>query len=45
MSHADCLGRSPINVCRVQKPQNWAQVAQAADEETQTLFQKLADGN
>lgn len=44
MSHADYFSRNPINVCTVQKPQTWAQIAQASDEETRTLIQKLTDG-
>lgn len=44
MSHADYLSRNAVNVVRVQKPQSWALVAQAADEETQLLMQKLTDG-
>lgn len=45
MSHADYLSRNPVNVVRVEKPQSWAQIAQAADEETQTLMQKLNEGH
>lgn len=45
MSHADYLSRNPVNVRSVQKPQNWAQIAQTSDEETQTLIQKLTDGH
>lgn len=44
MSHADYLSRNPVNVCSVQKPQNWAQAAQAADAETLDLLEKLTDG-
>lgn len=44
MSHADYLSRNPVNVCEVRKQQNWARIAQAADEETQQLIQKLTDG-
>ncbi|KAL0810648.1 hypothetical protein ABMA28_010755 [Loxostege sticticalis] len=44
MSHADYLSRNPVNVCTVQKPLNWAQIAQASDEETRTLIQQLSDG-
>lgn len=45
MSHVDYLSRNPVNVVDlVQKPQNWAQVAQAGDEETLTLLEKLNNG-
>lgn len=44
MSHADYLSRNPVNVCEARRRQNWAQIAQAADEETQQLLQKLNDG-
>lgn len=44
LSHADYLSRNPVNVCTVQKPLNWARIAQASDEETRSLIQKLADG-
>lgn len=44
MSHADYLSRNPVNVCTVKKPLNWAQIAQASDEETRALIQKLNDG-
>lgn len=44
MLHVDYLSRNPVNVCCVQKPKNWAQIAQAADEETQNLIQKLNEG-
>lgn len=43
MSHADYLSRNPVNVCEARKQQNWAQIAQGADEETQQLIQKLTD--
>lgn len=43
MSHADYLSRNPVSMC-VKKPLNWAQIAQAADEETNDLLQKLSDG-
>lgn len=44
MAHADYLSRNPVNVCEARKQQNWAQMAQAADEETQRLVQNLTDG-
>ncbi|CAG9137669.1 unnamed protein product [Plutella xylostella] len=44
LAHADYLSRNPVSMCTVGKPHNWAQIAQAADEETQTLLQKLTDG-
>lgn len=44
MAHADYLSRNPVNLCRISKPCNWAQIAQAADEKTQGLIQQLADG-
>lgn len=44
LSHADYLSRNPVNICEIRKPLNWAQIAQAADEETQTLLQKHKDG-
>lgn len=45
MSHADYLSRNPVaKVHQISRPRNWAQVAQAADNETQDLVQKLNDG-
>ncbi|CAG9133807.1 unnamed protein product [Plutella xylostella] len=45
MSHADYLSRNPsTQVHHITKPRNWAQIAQSADSETQTLLQKLRDG-
>lgn len=44
LSHADYLSRNAVNVCQIQRPHNWAQIAQAADEETLSLLQKLNDG-
>jgi hypothetical protein len=44
LPHADYLSRYPVNVCEIQRPLNWAQIAQAADEETQSLMQKLQNG-
>lgn len=45
MSHVDYLSRNPVNIIDiVQKPKNWAQVAQAGDEETLTLLEKLNNG-
>lgn len=44
LSHADYLSRNPVNVCTVQKPLNWARIAQASNEETRSLIQKLVDG-
>lgn len=47
MSHADYLSRNPpvAQVNHIQKPRNWAQIAQAADNETQQLMQKLSEGH
>jgi hypothetical protein len=46
MSHADYLSRNPIvHANHINKPRNWAQIAQSADNETQDLIQKLQDGN
>lgn len=45
MSHVDYLSRNPINAINViERPQNWAQVAQAGDEESLTLLEKLNNG-
>lgn len=44
LSHADYLSRNPVNVVKIQKPRSWAQIAQAADEETQNLIEQLNDG-
>lgn len=44
MSHADYLSRNPVNICEITRPQNWAQLAQAADDETQMLIEKLNNG-
>ncbi|KAL4706642.1 hypothetical protein ACJJTC_005027 [Scirpophaga incertulas] len=44
LSHADYLSRNPVNTVTVQKPQNWARIAQASDEETRSLMQRLSDG-
>lgn len=44
LQHADYLSRNPVSVCEIKKPQTWAQIAQAADEETQAIIQKLDDG-
>ncbi|CAH2094977.1 unnamed protein product [Euphydryas editha] len=44
LSHADYLSRNPVNVVTIQKPLNWAQIAQASDEETRSLIQRLSDG-
>lgn len=43
--HADYLSRNPsAQVHQIARPRNWAQIAQSADNETQTLLQKLRDG-
>ncbi|CAH2099704.1 unnamed protein product [Euphydryas editha] len=46
MTHADYLSRNPpaVYVKHIKKPLNWAQVAQAADDETRELLQKLSEG-
>lgn len=46
MPHVDYLSRNPpLHVLNITRPRNWAQIAQAADEETQTLLQRLRDGD
>lgn len=46
ISHADYLSRNPPReVLHITQPRNWAQIAQAADSETQNLLQKLRDGS
>lgn len=45
MPHVDYLSRNAIQVNHIVKPRNWAQIAQAADCETQDLLQQLQDGN
>jgi hypothetical protein len=47
MPHADYLSRNPpvTEVNHITRPQNWAQVAQSADTETQELLQKLQEGS
>lgn len=45
MPHADYLSRNPISsVNQISRPRNWAQIAQAADNETQELMEKLSGG-
>lgn len=44
MQHADFLSRNPVNVLHIRRPNNWAQIAQTADFETQELMEKLRDG-
>lgn len=44
MQHADFFSRQPANVCQIQNPRNWAKIAQTADLETQSLMQKLREG-
>lgn len=46
MTHADYLSRNPpaVRVNHIEKPLNWAQLAQAADDETRELLQKLSEG-
>lgn len=46
MGHADYLSRNPptAQVHHIQRPLNWAQMAQSADDETQGLIQKLNEG-
>lgn len=34
LSHADYFSRNAVNVYEIRKPLNWAQIAQAADDET-----------
>lgn len=46
MQHADYLSRNPpYQVNQISRPRNWAQIAQAADNETQDLLQRLQEGN
>ncbi|CAG9123135.1 unnamed protein product [Plutella xylostella] len=47
MTHADYLSRNPpaVQVHSIEKPRNWAQMAQAGDEEVQDLVQKLNEGS
>lgn len=46
MGHADYLSRNPptLQVNNIERPFNWAQIAQSADSETLDLIQKLRDG-
>lgn len=45
MSHADYLSRNPVReVLNVTQHRNWAQIAQAADNETRDLLEKLREG-
>lgn len=44
LSHADYLSRNPCLVNNIERPRNWAQAAQAGDEETQTMIQSLEQG-
>lgn len=45
MSHADYLSRNPTaEVNSLTRPRNWAQMAQAADQETQQLVEQLQAG-
>lgn len=44
MPHADYLSRNPCLVNQIEKPRNWAQIAQAGDEETQTMMRSLDQG-
>ncbi|KAL0830207.1 hypothetical protein ABMA28_003662 [Loxostege sticticalis] len=45
MPHADYLSRNPVvSVNQISRPRNWAQIAQAADNEVKELVQKLQDG-
>lgn len=44
--HADYLSRNPVHLINnIEKPRNWAQIAQAGDEKTQTLIRSLEGGN
>ncbi|CAH2208553.1 jg1094, partial [Pararge aegeria aegeria] len=46
MPHVDYLSRNPpLLVNQVIRPRNWAQIAQAADGETQNLLEKLQQGS
>lgn len=44
MQHADFLSRNPVVVAHIRRPNNWAQIAQTADSETQELMEELRDG-
>ncbi|CAF4831682.1 unnamed protein product [Pieris macdunnoughi] len=47
MGHADYLSRNPpaLQVNNIERPLNWAQMAQSADSETADLIRKLGEGN
>lgn len=47
MPHADYLSRNPpvTRVNHIDRPRNWAQIAQSSDSETQGLIQKLNEGD
>lgn len=44
LSYVDYLSRNPVNIVEIRRPQNWAQIAQAADDDTSTLIDKLNNG-
>lgn len=45
LPHADYLSRNPCNaVNNINRPRNWAQIAQAGDEETRNMIQALEHG-
>lgn len=41
MSHADYLSRNPVEVLNIEKPKNWAQIAQSADDDTRAMIDKV----
>lgn len=45
LPHADYLSRNPVRlVNNIERPRNWAQIAQLGDEETQQLIRSLDEG-
>lgn len=42
LPHVDYLSRNPVN--NITRPRNWAQIAQAGDEETKNMIQALERG-
>lgn len=45
LPHADYFSRNPCHVVNnIEKPRNWAQIAQAADEDTKNMIQSLERG-
>lgn len=44
MPHVDYFSLYSVNVCEARKQQNWALMAQAADEETERFLEQLTHG-